>query len=1513
MTTRDLSTIGSQFVVALPRSVTALTWESTLKRHLQRSRNRATMRVCFDLSETVFFDVTLLGPFAAWLELLRGKRIELSLPGSKRIQTLLADYGLPSHCISLGVHADWKAVGTSPFVDYKQGDYLPLRTGRDEDFLSHLDSLESFEPLLPQRAHVSLRDTVLRELRENITRHADDSFPYLLMTKYRTETAAKAIPFRAQWGAPWELPFYRTLQASPAAGLFEISLGDLGPGIPEALRRNPELATLQSHELLRRAFLLGTTSSPEKRLEELADALKAPLEDLLRYPPANGLYRVWTAARNHSALLTVRAESYLLVFDFLTANRAGGPTAGTIIQNFKSDNRTLQTLAHFPGTHYHLVFPLTPSMQAVKPAAPGRPVRLAENADKPRFVWLDAPWPVDATDEEAARGFVAWRTRLEKAVRAHQTDDGGNRQIVLSELFLIKPTTPVQKKLLHYLAYSLVSHSSERNVVVPALVSAELLEELRVAAAAFAKADAGADLPILLSDGSVTLVVGEAELRSPSTWPTALNRRTSDDDLRPRVPSETSRLPCDGESLLRIAAAKLAELQRADITDPGNGVFHPGAKVCVRNRYFVEGFFEAHRLLEGAAGRAAILSWLRVQCRLNDISVLIIFDGSDRTLASEDFPTARDPIWFPDVSEPPYGALLPIRDTDRVGVFCEVIGTGASLAEALSLLPKKATQFIFSIIDASPEPTSRSRFAVEALTMPRTAILRHPLKYYDERPTHWTFDAIREVDTKSHTLLLRSVRPPTAALWATSESAELLVPSTFGESALPPALRQFQRVPGLTLEGHFQCPGDGHLSFYFPFRRLIGAFGAEFVKVIASDLKTITRFHGGRPVALLYPDYNPGVRELASSVASAVGASRSVPLSRREGAESGLERDVSAAGLAGAIVLILDDSISSGRTTRQLIRLAYQAGAEAVCAYPILDRADPSTSAFFRGLASYTEDGETKRELRVRHLVDLPIPVFAQASCPLCAQERSLAKLLAQQQESRLPVRGLSECIASDLAQTPVVAISSDTTDDSVAARVHSVTGGGNARLEWRCLLERACYSLPARQQAYERAQDELASGTHDVALLQVLSRELLYFFDQQRSAFERVFFREFSETIECTATATLAGHAFEAESVAWAIRVWWALNHRTLLEAAPGLLAQLDKASPPLSGAVLLNILIADWLLPKNDLEGIVQAFRRARLITTLRSECLADLDNCIEHLIERSVHGVTPALFQSYTLARLGPYYHDNTLAKIRETLGPRRKATVGEKPFEGLGEARRLIEQSTRAAEERVPHLARLLESDLFNPSEKDALRDVEDALRANRAAITETVGLGDLGEDLLRRSEERLEAANNQVKGLLSVLNASLHGVLKTLQEDGALIAQLNDLGVAFPLSPSCEGHCLFFREEELVIAVREVLKNLSHAFPAGWNGLRACSMEASLAGPGSPWLIVRILDSGEPVARPAGKGIQLVRQLAHRYGGKFFPPHSLLVSHEGRLRGFTKAAELHLLALSPAQEVLREQP
>jgi orotate phosphoribosyltransferase len=174
------------------------------------------------------------------------------------------------------------------------------------------------------------------------------------------------------------------------------------------------------------------------------------------------------------------------------------------------------------------------------------------------------------------------------------------------------------------------------------------------------------------------------------------------------------------------------------------------------------------------------------------------------------------------------------------------------------------------------------------------------------------------------------------------------------------ALELYRRT-GAYLEGHFRLSSGLHSPGYMQSALVLQhpADAASLGQGIAGHVRSY------RPTVVLSPAL--GGLIIGHEVARALGV-RAIFAERAAGTALTLRRGFTLS--ASDRALVVEDVFTTGKSTRETMEVAREAGAEVVGAAAIVDR---SGGAIDFGVPSYA-------------LVRLSVPTYDPAECPLCAQ-----------------------------------------------------------------------------------------------------------------------------------------------------------------------------------------------------------------------------------------------------------------------------------------------------------------------------------------------------------------------------------------------------------------------------------------------------------------------------------------------------------------------------------------------
>jgi orotate phosphoribosyltransferase len=180
------------------------------------------------------------------------------------------------------------------------------------------------------------------------------------------------------------------------------------------------------------------------------------------------------------------------------------------------------------------------------------------------------------------------------------------------------------------------------------------------------------------------------------------------------------------------------------------------------------------------------------------------------------------------------------------------------------------------------------------------------------------------------------------------------------------ALELYRRT-GAYLEGHFRLSSGLHSPGYLQ-SALVLQHPADAASLGAGIAAYVESF---RPMVVLSPAL--GGLIIGHEVARALGV-RAIFAERAGGTVLTLRRGFTLA--PGDRVLVVEDVFTTGKSTRETMEVARQAGAAVVGAAAIVDR---SGGTIDFGVPSYA-------------LIRLSVPAYEPEQCPLCAQGIALVK-----------------------------------------------------------------------------------------------------------------------------------------------------------------------------------------------------------------------------------------------------------------------------------------------------------------------------------------------------------------------------------------------------------------------------------------------------------------------------------------------------------------------------------------
>jgi len=182
----------------------------------------------------------------------------------------------------------------------------------------------------------------------------------------------------------------------------------------------------------------------------------------------------------------------------------------------------------------------------------------------------------------------------------------------------------------------------------------------------------------------------------------------------------------------------------------------------------------------------------------------------------------------------------------------------------------------------------------------------------------------------------------------------------------------FRRSGGL-LEGHFRLTSGLHSSGYLQCALVLQH--PQHAEALGSAIADLTR--GLRPTLVLSPALGGVV--IGHEVARALGG-RAIFAERQDGALT-LRRGF----MIGETdrVLVVEDVLTTGGSTKETMQVATAAGGRVVGAASIVDRSGPSTGSGRAG---------ARFDVPFHSLLQIDVPTYEPGSCPLCAEGLPVVK-----------------------------------------------------------------------------------------------------------------------------------------------------------------------------------------------------------------------------------------------------------------------------------------------------------------------------------------------------------------------------------------------------------------------------------------------------------------------------------------------------------------------------------------
>lgn len=1520
-------------------------FEDILKECYWRSKSSVVESVEFNLRNVRFLDIFELGLAALWLlELKKKKKVEVKFPfPDSSVYYFLTEYAFEEFLSKNNIRVDkFGPSPKKPYTNMEQAEFVPLKFAFEDVFQKYLNRLsveKEREPVLDSMKGFevvsggALRSVVVKELKDNIQSYADNSLPYLIMTKFvmgknENEKARflDILRARAQKDVEWERSFFHSLlrlysqRELKQLTYFELVIGDGGPGIQNTLGKIEECREKKEQEVLDYAFYYDSTSDPERRWKSIRKWARLIAEEYEEFPPATGLYWVKQIAKKYSGFLSIRSGKTILCYDFLTYPTEGRPESRLITNRTWQFQKMkgLRNLSSFKGVHYKIYFPLHYPLyflrkkyfEVSRKELHGFPLfKYSVVSLKDYFLTAKDPDEQWKSLENLVFNDIRTKVGLLKRDGSHRS-----RGIILVDFDDIGPGS-LLRKVLHYLVVEMMRRQDSNLAIVSVNVGESIFSEMEIIASKVIDPkqyrEHGKERPLILlkenlevgflgttyEEQKVLRSALEQDVRSTDVTKNELAIINANDHIMDYDSTEGKYYLCfPYEQVVSKLEENLRNGLRSVILDESNSIFHPHARVNLPNRYHVEGFFEIWKLIENRGWKSKLRKWVDYNLKLlNPTVVITVGTPCQDLMRSISIKNVKWLSIISPLSRLPLAELITLEREDRILILSDVIGTGESLDKILTFVSSRDILKILVIIDAREKKSSArtEEYKYEGFRYRLESIVTQPLSFYKKgKPGDWDYDTIKLLEPSTFALIAESIKPAEEPLWLKIGIRRHMVGKDKVQDFVNPFIDQVVGPSDSVVIGHFGTKSNKHMTFLFLVPQIADRYARQIATVIGKDIQKI-REKSGRELNvthILYPRYNPGLETIVSRVSEAVGGSPQ-PVSNDEIFNISTERRWRFGKIEAAV--ILDDSFSSGGTLKRLIDISYEAGAEFAFVYTLMNRSDHFNTRFLTNLPLYGR-GNKQIGLRISHLVDAQIPMFSASDCPICRYVEKL-KSIRREVESEL----CRVSLGNEISKWPLENVQL-LGQESILRNYLSIEKKervAKCNLRWK--LEIAREELGARNELARIVRDYETKQKQVLNLFEVLRHEILYFFGTYKEKFNDVFY--FRDEIKDACESYATNFEVLSKHVGSLILVWYFVHPESLLDAMERILDSLKE------DRILLGEAIAFVLIGDNLTEGKY----RHRLIDVF-SSFLAKIDNVnlnwefgkvLQYLYRKKGEELVPSfLCKNYRHAMTGVYLFDGELQNIHMSI----QGAAEEKAIESF---ERIINETPRM----LHGVETILESNLMTPREQWQLMERYEGLIQVKEDFSRLLAMNALGVKELRDLVERFQLTVQRVRTILSVFRCDLTNSVESFLKSNKAREIVDRYNISVNVAPGEKNYFGFIREDPHIRRIlEESFKNLKWAFSGRPDKSHRNKVRISLkpVPPSEDFLCLEILDNGNPSGGRTGQGHFLIKSLAEEWGGKFEPIKKIAPNEEFGKEGFTKRSSLYLENLPPPQDKKR---
>jgi len=1016
-------------------------------------QSKKSDKITFNLELVERSGIFELGQITIWIKELLKKSIDVFvvLPINDIFFKFLDQYRFLDLLNSLNVKTNHNLTSKSD-SSFLTTPFLPIKFYSENEYrklLAYLDSLDNYKKIsmgleTSKVMHPSVfRGIVLKELGDNIYRHAKGTLPLILMTKSaKKETDISFFDEDNDDKKSLVSNYFNCereyLNYMGWSNIITIVVADKGMGLSniklkKAYTKDEIIPNKKNkpteYDLIKYAFLEhSTTSDPKERMGELEDILihfneKSGSNNLL--PPATGLFRLYNIVKKYKGYIFIRTGKSILTLDFKESSDQ--PKIRTYSKIGKD------SLVKFGGTQYKMYFPII-DKQIDHEKYKSKKFSFSETNIKIPFhyVSLDKMFPDECTSmTHQIKNFG------ETFIQQHKLKNEFHKSgliVDFNNLF------GMDKKAIYFILAYLMRSQTINYIHTIINISQEDLIDLK----SFFNKELEGLFPLVCFDRAFKRYIIGIDIVHERIYNNLLAKEMNTSECENEFVNKYKHLFIEENKCLKfihnrnnifsIARSNIAKDLSEYILNENNNIYRPNYKVLLPSKLYSYGFFEIYNLfdnyiIKGKIQQFIIYSILEYQPQLvititKNISNLLEAFIKEIKLLDKRIKFKHIRIDNPiNMSMSSYFDLgLSINKNDSILLITDVIGSSTTIKNILSAISESDKIKILTFVNASE--IKENHFDLNNLSIHLLWLVKKQLSFYKTLPRAWLIEEVIYLDSDKLRLIKKEKK--TGPLF--TENIDLFK---------------------YCFEDHF-LSGAKHYTHLFDIPTLLGKYKLQFIDVISKSIKEIDEaFTVNMPHVIIYPSFNPGLKIMAEELAIKI-LCPTISLSREElnYYQSNFKQ------FNDYTAIILDDAFESGSTLMKLIEYANKINVNNIFIYIIINRGTELPKLFFENINLYNS-----KNVIVKYLISINIPSFILSDCPQCKRIDRLKEIINTFKKYNMIA--LEEYIKITIAKLKVVNV--DSLDNVKLQYLHATSNMNSYSLSLRHQIEESKNNILTR------------------------------------------------------------------------------------------------------------------------------------------------------------------------------------------------------------------------------------------------------------------------------------------------------------------------------------------------------------------------------------------------------------------------------------------------------------------